>query len=77
MTLRRFFTGSRLPGGNHVDAGSRGATSRPGLATVAVAGAVGGLYGAAAMSVLPLGLTEPVSSTRWSLKRSKSGCPTG
>ena len=33
-----------------------GTTSRPGLATAVLAGAVGGLYGAAAMSVLRLGL---------------------
>ena len=33
-----------------------GTTGRPGLATAVLAGAVGGLYGAAAMSVLRLGL---------------------
>jgi hypothetical protein len=56
-----------------------GGTCKPGFATAALAGAVGGLYGAAAMSVLRLALrcTGPASSTRWSRKPSRSGFPIG
>ena len=54
-----------------------GSTDRPGLAMAILAGAVGGLYGAAAMSILRLGLHRTGLIDKWSRKRSRSGFPIG